>query len=595
MTKNNLLLQELKEHLIKYYKKLGIKNPEISFDKPVLTEHGDLSNNAALKYCKEVGGNPLEITNGAIEFLKSKKIPEVSEIKFAPPGYLNIFLNAKFNKEVLEDILALKENYGASEILKKEKWLIEHTSPNPNKAMHLGHLRNNLVGMSIVRLLEFNGAEVICDAVDNNRGIAIAKLMWGFLVHKKKDGATPTDINFWQSNPTAWFAPSELNLTPDKFVSECYVLGADDFKNNQEVEVKVRDLVVKWENNDPAVRALWHHVLQYSYEGIERTLKRIGSRWDHVWHEHEHYQAGKDFIATGLKKKIFVKLEDGAILTNLAEYNLPDTILLKNDGTSLYITQDIALTANKKKEYGAKKLMWVIGPEQSMAMKQMFAVCEQLGIGRLADFTHVAYGYVGLKTDEGYKKMASREGTVVLIDDLLDLAKAKIMARLTTDDRQIDDPELLSEKLALAAVKFSLLKVERTQDITFDLERAIDAQGDTGVYLLYTYVRINSILQKAKLAGEVLIAPQESDVASELIKDLALFSAVVARARESYSVHHISQYLLQLCGAFNGWYNKEMILDGSDVQSHKLAVAQATSMVIKNGLALLGIDVVERM
>lgn len=593
MTKNELLNETLKKYLIEYFKGLGVKSPEINFDKPALEVHGDISNDASLKYAKEVGKNPADIAVKAINFLKNKDIKEVEDIKFASPGYINIFLNSKYTKEVLNDIISLGDKYGSNGKLKGEKLVIEHTSPNPNKAMHLGHLRNNLIGMSIAHLLEFCGAKVVCDSVDNDRGIAIAKLMWGFLSHMKKNEKASTSVKHWYSNQDDWHTPEDLNMLPDEFVSKCYVLGAADFKDDLAIEKKVRNLVVKWENNDKPVRELWVHVLKYSYEGINRTLNRIGNRWDKIWHEHEHYQEGKEYVKLGLKKGIFVKLEDGAILTNLVKYNLPDTILLKKDGTSLYITQDIALTALKKKEYGVKKLIWVIGPEQSTAMKQLFAVCEQLGIGYLSDFTHVSYGYVGLKTNEGFKKMSSREGTVVLIDDIIDLAKSKILERLTKE-ADAKDKDILSEKLALAAVKFSLLKVERIQDVAFDVERSVDIQGDTGIYLLYTYARINSILRKASSQG-FLIKPKSTKIAKEIVKTLAMFDSVIARSVESYSVHHISQFLLQLCSDFNSWYNKEIILDNSNNQPHKLAVAKSVSQVLKNGLALLGIDVVERM
>lgn len=593
MTKSELLNAKLKQYLIEYFTDIGIKSPEINLEKPALAEHGDITCNSSLKYAKELGKNPVIIADNLISYLKTKNISEVDDIRFAAPGYVNIYLNSEYTKNVLEDILALNDEYGKNQLFKGEKWVIEHTSPNPNKAMHLGHLRNNLIGMSIARLLEFCGAEVICDSVDNNRGIAIAKLMWGFLAHMKKNDQAPTNIEYWDSHRNEWYEPKDINQFPDVFVTNCYVMGAADFKKDLSVEDAVRDMVVKWENNDILTHKLWAHVLNYSYDGINRTLNRIGNRWDKIWHEHEHYQKGKEYVEIGLIKKIFVRLENGAILTNLSKYDLPDTILLKKDGTSLYITQDIALTAMKKDLYGANKLVWVIGPEQSLAMKQLFAVCEQLNIGKQKDFTHVSYGYVGLQTDTGFKKMSSRDGTVVLIDDVINNVKNKILEG-PLKDKDLDETINLSEKLSLAAIKFSLLKVERNQDIAFDIERATEMQGDTGVYVLYTYVRINSILQKASSVG-LIIEPQNSDVADGIVKNLAFFSNAVTKSVESFSTHHLAQYLLHICSDFNSWYNKDIILDNSKLQSHKLAIAKATSQVIKNGLSILGIDTVEKM
>lgn len=593
MTISESLRRDIRNNLTEYFSGRGVAAPEIALDTPDHSEHGDITNSSALKYAKELGQSPVAIAQEGIRFLREKNIAGIAKIEFAAPGYINIFVDATYLRGVIGDIISAGDSYGRNERFGGQKWVIEHTSPNPNKAMHLGHLRNNLIGMGITRLLELSGAEVVCDCIDNNRGIAIAKLMWGFLEHQRKDGVGGHTVEQWHAHKNEWLTPEEAGELPDVFVTNSYVMGEKDFRNDPLVEAKVRQMVVDWENNDPLIRELWKHVLEYSYEGIQRTLKRLGNRWDKVWHEHEHYQDGKDAIEAGLAKHIFVRLEDGAVLTNLEAYNLPDTILLKKDGTSLYITQDIALTTMKKALYKADRLVWVIGPEQSLAMKQLFAVCEQLGIGTLSNFTHVSYGYVGLKTDSGFKKMSSRDGTSVMIDDVLDSAKKNIL-----DSRfgslNPAEAEELSEKLAVAAVKFSLLKIERTQDMAFDISQATEMQGDTGIYVMYTYVRLISILEKAAAEG-LQIEPAAIDCAAEVVKKMFLYNVAIAKSAESFSLHHIAQFLLQLCAEFNSWYSKEKILDGSDAQSHKLAVVKALSQIIKNALAILGIPVVQKM
>ena len=346
------------------------------------------------------------------------------------------------------------------------------------------------------------------------------------------------------------------------------------------------------------MRELWEHVLAYAYAGIEKTLSRLGSHFDKVWHEHEHYQAGKQYVEEGLKKGVFQKLEDGAVLTNLEkDYGLPDTILLKRDGTALYITQDIALTALKKKEYNADKLVWVVGPDQTLAMKQVFAVCEQLGIGKLEDFTHVSYGYVGLKADDGgFQKMSSRAGTVVLIDDVIDAVKARIEANESALERESELAPDLSEKLAIAAVKFAILKPDRTQDLTFDINQSVNVQGDSGVYVMYSYVRTQSILEKSgKKVSDLNATAVKVGAEKDLMRTLAFFPSVVERAQQDLSAHHIATYLLEVSSAFNSWYANESILDGSEREVHKLAVVKATGQVLKNGLSILGIATVEKM
>ena len=397
---------------------------------------------------------------------------------------------------------------------------------------------------------------------------------------------------------------------PDIFATQCYVLGEKDFKSSPAVEQNVRDLVLRWEAHDKPVWKLWSHVLAYSYEGIERTLARLGNRWDKVWHEHEHYEDGKKFVKKGLAASIFKKLDDGAVLTDLARFNIPDTILLKNDGTALYITQDIALTALKKKTYRADKLVWVIGPEQALAMKQLFAICEQLGIGARADFTHIPYGYVGLSDSDGnFQKMSSREGTVVLIDDVIDAAREKILAVLKENAageksaEKIDPRKQVetAEKLALAAVKFSILKSERTRDIAFDVQQSVETKGDSGVYVLYTYARAKSIVRKAQHRPKMRpIAPKQEKMDEfaaqrDISRLLIFFPQVVARSLADFSVHHIAQFLLELSAAFNAWYAHEMILDGGPNEQQKLALVAATAQVIKNGLAIMGISTVEEI
>ncbi|MBU4348332.1 MAG: arginine--tRNA ligase [Nanoarchaeota archaeon] len=592
------VLATIKLEIFNFFASCNIKLLAVNLERSDNFKHGDISTSIALEYAKTFKKDPYLLAQDIADYLSRKQLQYIEKIEVIKPGFINIFFNQVFYRNILIEILELKDSFGKNNSLKNQKWVVEHTSPNPNKAMHLGHLRNNLIGMSLVRILSWNGAIVVSDAVDNNRGIAIAKLMWGFLAHMRKIKSVPIEIEYWNLHPNQWFSPKEQRLASDVFITKCYVLGELDFKNDLVVEQIVRNLVIRWEMDEKGVRKLWSHVLNYAYEGIERTLSRLGSHWDKVWHEHEHYQKGKSFIRKGLKEGIFRKLEDGAVLTNLSHYNLPDTILLKKDGTSLYITQDIALVALKKDFYNARKLIWVVGSEQSLAMKQLFAVCEQLGIGSLKGFTHISYGYVGLKGDNGdFKRMSSREGKVVLIDDVIDIVRDKILQRFINKGRKDDDLlHSLSEKMALAAVKFSILKSDRTQNFIFDTNQSIEMTGDSGIYVLYSYVRTQSVINKGRnkrLRNTDFFT--KSGQEGYLVKLLMFFPEVVQRAKDDLSVHHIAQYLIEICSAFNTWYSKETILDGSKQQDYKLAITQSVGIVIKNGLEILGIKVPERM
>lgn len=595
---DNKTILNIKDAITAKLKELRIEHPEVVLDKPSDFKFGDMTTNVAMRYAKELGKKPLEIAETITEALTGAELDGFKEASFVAPGFINISLDTSFFTSLVATILTEGDSFGDNDSLKGQKWVIEHTSPNPNKAMHIGHLRNNLVGMSLVNLLKHNGAEVVSEAIDNNRGIAIAKAMWGFLAHQKKEVSLETSVEAWLENPEGWYTPAEKNMYPDLFVTECYVLGEADLKADPELETKIRDLVVRWEAKDEFVWTLWEHVLSYAYAGMNRTLKRLGSHWDKVWHEHEHYEEGKQYVEVGLKKGIFQKLEDGAVLTDLDEkYGLPDTILLKKDGTALYITQDLALTALKKTQHQADKLIWVIGPDQSLAMKQLFAVCEQLGIGKLEDFTHVSYGYVGLKDKDGeYVKMSSRAGTVVLIDDVIDGVKTKITEHLNESELATDDIDAHAEKLALAAVKFALLKPDRNQSIDFNREDSVRVNGDSGIYVMYTYARTQSIL--GKYDGEVAVADwslAELGKEAELLKKLMYFPDTIKHAADDLSVHHVAQALLDIASAYNSWYAKEQVLDGGEREQYKLAVTKATGQVIRNGLSMLGIETVDRI
>jgi arginyl-tRNA synthetase len=567
---------------------LGAGETTFVVERPGDMQHGDYATNAALAAAKTLKKNPREVADILAKELQGN-IDGVEKIDVAGAGFINFFLSGAALGSVVAQVIDTKDLWGSHSSTQNE-WLVEHTSPNPNKAMHIGHLRNNITGMAIGNIAEFNGIKVIRDCVDNNRGIAIAKLMWGYLKFAKKDGKTDSDLEYWFNQQNEWQTPADLSVRPDRFVDSLYVRGSEDFENSKEVEERVRKLVVEWEQGNEKVRALWKKVLDYSYEGQHMTLTRLGNKWDQVWHEHEHYEEGKRLVEEGLDKGIFKKLEDGAVLTDLSSYNLPDTVVQKSDGTSLYITQDLALTRLKRETYHPDRLFWVIGPEQSLALKQMFAVCEQLGIGKYTDYTHISYGYMSLK---GEGKMSSRKGNVLFIDDLIDRVKAKVEELLRKSTFSSEEIEDLSEKVALGAVKFGILKTGRTTDISFDIERSTDLQGDTGPYLQYTYARTNSLVERARAEN---IAPTVKGIrTNNVVRSLIHFPEIVAYANKELEPHLLATYLLELAGVFNSWYAQEQILDGTPEVASKVAVVEAVRITLKNGLTLLGIPAPEKM
>jgi arginyl-tRNA synthetase len=419
-------------------------------------------------------------------------------------------------------------------------------------------------------------------------------------------------MGYWFRHQEEWLTPEEAMIRPDRFVDELYVKGSADFEKDECVQGKVKQLVIDWENKDKENWALWKRVLSYSYLGQQLTLNRLGNKWDKVWHEHEHYQEGKDLVTLGLKKKIFKKGENGAIITDLNKFNIPDTVVIKADGTALYITQDLALTRLKKETFQPDVLHWVIGPEQSLALKQMFASCDKLGIIDYKSCVHIAYGYMSLK---GKGKMSSRAGTVVYIDDLIDQVKEKIAVKISSEKFKLSEMDKIAEVLALGAIKYSILKVGRLTNTAFDLEESVSVDGNSGPYLQYTYARCCSVLQRSGITNYQLPIINYSPNSEELaiLRFIYRFPEVVQAAATQYSPNLVCTFLYELAQRFNTFYNKHRILGSTDSSVpnslaeldpapqdpnplvFRLLLTSTVSQVLKNGLTLLGIQTPEKM
>jgi arginyl-tRNA synthetase len=619
---------------------------DVILERPADPKHGDIATPVALGLFKKLA------VNGTNDFASPKQLAEELvttmlkitaepnsyftnlQISVAGPGFINFLLDEAFLVAQMGEIIQNRASY-PNQNENAQKRLLEHTSPNPNKAMHLGHLRNNVVGMAIGRLWQKVGYEVVFDAIDNNRGIAIAKLMWGYLKFARRDGdTTKTDIAYWLEHQDEWHDPESFGQRPDRFMDQLYVKAAQDCEKSspdfEEANKQVKQMVLDWEAGDNANRQLWSVVLKYVYQGQQQTLQRLGNHWDLVWHEHEHYQQGKDFVALGLKEGVFKQLDDGAIITDLeSQYGLTDTVVQKADGTALYITQDLALTQKKMAVANPDHAYWVIGPEQSLAMKQMFAVCEQLGIAKIEQLTHIPYGYMSLK---GQGKMSSRKGTVVYIDELLDQAVERVQqvildseAKTTLDHSKVADT---AEKIGVGAVKYSILRVGRTQDIAFDVTESVQLTGNAGPYLQYSLVRCYSLV--SKLMNLINIDSKEwqnSDIAKpfdilldnksysiykwqeteiDLLRNLNRYFDTLKLAAAELAPQHLCTYLHELAQQFNVFYARQPIL--AEIQENttsleelpesvqaRLLLVVAVALVIKDGLTVLGIESVERM
>ncbi|KKQ42741.1 MAG: arginyl-tRNA synthetase [Microgenomates group bacterium GW2011_GWC1_37_8] len=649
----------MKEKIIKSLAKVtGIPETEIHLDVPEREEFGDYSSNIAMQLFSSaknkehntpytIHNSPHELAEEIVSKLKADKELEkiIEKFDIAEPGFINFWLKKDILLSNLIQIDSVKENYGKNEISKAKNILLEHTSPNPQTTIMLGHLRNNFLGMATANLLEFSGAKVTKDAVVNDRGIHICRSIWGYLNFASKKFSVSTEelltykeiaedrissivnksdwkklLDLWMNDNSNWYTPEDLNLKPDHANLIWYVLGSKAFKKFKKAEIQVKEILVAWEAENPDVWKIWNTILDWSSKGYEETYKRIGSKHDWVWYESELYKGGKGLVEEGLKKGIFQKSE-GAVVTNLADHNLADTVVIKSDGTSTYMVFDLNLTNQKIKKFHSDLYIWTIGVEQSHYFKQLFAVCEQLGMGKRDRFYHLSYALINFK---GGGKMATREGSVVMADEILDQLEEKTREIIKSSNQDLranlseKETSELVKRIALAAIKYSLLKVSRETTIFYDVNESISLEGNSGPYLQYTYARTQSVIRKADYNGykDYNNYNDYNDEEAKLLRSFVHFSESIENAAKNYSPNLLCNYLYDLAQKFNLFYDKHRILEGVNSEQllvdcrkenspatgyrlpateFRLALTFATGQILKNGLNLLGIQAPERM
>ncbi|PIQ80422.1 MAG: arginine--tRNA ligase, partial [Parcubacteria group bacterium CG11_big_fil_rev_8_21_14_0_20_41_14] len=527
-----MIKQKIAEKIKKAFKKeFNIALDEVDLSYPE-SQFGDFSVSCH-KFAKDLKMSPQEIAQKLSETLKDKLIAKTEAIA----GYLNIFVDSgMLSKEVLSDILNQENAYGSSKIT-KQKIVLEYSSPNTNKPLHLGHARNNMLGMSLSCLLESQGAEVIKTQIINDRGIHIMKS----LVAYQKLGNNET--------------PESAGMKGDHFVGKYYVLFDEETMMDE-----AQEALRKWEAGDAKVVKLWEQMNKWVYEGYEDTYRDLGSEFDKDYYESEIYKSGKEIVAQGILKDVFKKEEDGSVSINLEDIDLDKKILQRADGTSIYITQDLALAVERQKEFKADSLIYVVGQEQEYHFKVLFEILKRLGYEWAKNLRHLSYGLVFLP--EG--KMKSREGKVVDADDIIaeveDLAAKEIKKRFP----EISDAELgqRSDAIGLGALKFMLLRVTPSQAIHFDPKEAISFEGSTGPYVQYVFARISSILENMELpeiddVDFSLLAEKEE---KELVLKLMQYPEVLSSAAENYNPSALCNYLLELSQIFNSFYHKHSVL-----------------------------------
>lgn len=514
-------------------------------------------------------------------------------------GFLNITVAPKFWNSVLTHI-ADTPDYGLKAADENSPLvMVEYSSPNTNKPLHLGHIRNNLLGFSLSEILKACGNRVVKTNIVNDRGIHICKSMLAW--QKWGEGVTP----------------ESSGKKGDHLIGDFYVLFDKHYKaevkaleeqgmTKEEAEAasplmkEARAMLVKWEQKDPEIRALWERMNSWVYAGFDETYKRMGVDFDKIYYESETYLEGKSKVLEGLEAGKMYRKEDGSVWADLTGEGLDHKLLLRSDGTSVYMTQDIGTAKLRFQDFPIDKMIYVVGNEQNYHFQVLSILLDRLGFKWGKDLVHFSYGMVELP--EG--KMKSREGTVVDADDLMDdmVATAKtVSAELGKLDGLTDEEVArISEMVGLGALKYFLLKVDPRKNITFNPKESIDFNGNTGPFIQYTYARICSVLRKAEEEGMKIgnfadVTPGEREIT--LIQALADFPATVQAAGQSYSPALIANYIYDLVKCYNQFYHDCSILKESDeaVRSLRLELSRQTARVVKTGMALLGIEVPERM
>ncbi len=534
-----------------------------------------------------------------------KAVSEFNVVK----GFLNLVVAPAAWVDLLNDIHA-NEKFGEKTVTENSPLvMIEYSSPNTNKPLHLGHVRNNLLGWSLAKIMEANGNKVVKTNIVNDRGIHICKSMLAWL--KWGNGETPETSGKKGDHLIGDYYVAfdkhyreEIAELKAQYMAEGMVDEAATEKAKVEAPLikEAHEMLVKWEHNDPEVRALWQKMNNWVYAGFDETYKTLGVSFDKIYYESDTYLEGKAKVEAGLEKGLFFRKDDNSVWADLTNEGLDQKLLLRSDGTSVYMTQDIGTADMRFRDFPIDKMIYVVGNEQNYHFQVLSILLDRLGFKWGKELVHFSYGMVELPNG----KMKSREGTVVDADDLVAAMIAD--ARKTSDelgkfnDMTEAERQEIARVVGLGALKYFILKVDARKNMLFNPEESIDFNGNTGPFIQYTYARIRSIMRKAAAEGIVMPEALGADATlnekeTDLIQKLNDFGAAVAQAGVDYSPSGIANYCYELTKQFNQFYHDYSILNAADERQKmvRLVLAANVAKVIKNGMELLGIEVPERM
>ena len=575
----------------------------LSMGVPPKREMGDVAF-PMFPYSKAAKKSPKDIAEDLLERIGEDH--PVGEVILAGP-YFNVKLDiSALSASILKEVEEKGDDYGKGHSLDGKKTMVEFSCPNTNKPLHLGHVRNNLLGWSLAKIMEANGNKVVKTNIVNDRGIHICKSMLAWL--KYGNGETPETSGKKGDHLIGDYYVAfdkhyreEVKQLTAKYVAEGMDTEEAEKKAKEEAPLikEAHEMLVKWEQNDPEVRALWEKMNNWVYAGFDETYKALGVGFDKIYYESQTYLKGKAKVEEGLAKGLFERHADNSVWADLTNEGLDQKLLLRSDGTSVYMTQDIGTAEMRFKDYPIDKMIYVVGNEQNYHFQVLSILLDRLGFKWGKELVHFSYGMVELPNG----KMKSREGTVVDADDLIAtmIADAKQTSEELGKFADMTDEERneIARIVGLWALKYFILKVDARKNMLFNPEESIDFNGNTGPFIQYTYARIRSIMRKAAEmnipVGEMKAELSQKEI--DLIQKMSDYASAVEQAGKDYSPSGIANYCYELTKEFNQFYHDYSILKEEDVQKRavRLKIAANVAKVISNGMALLGIEVPERM
>ena len=514
-------------------------------------------------------------------------------------GFLNLSI-CKGNWLTILNSIYNNDKFGIKEVTEDSPlMMIEYSSPNTNKPLHLGHVRNNLLGYSISQIQKANGWKVVKTNIVNDRGIHICKSMLAWL--KYGNGETPESTGMKGDHLIGkYYVEFDKHYKAELKELEAKGMTEDEAKANSTLMKEAQSMLLKWEQNDPEIRNLWQMMNEWVYAGFDETYKRLGVDFDKIYYESNTYLEGKEKVEEGLKKGIFYRREDGSVWADLRGDGLDEKLLLRSDGTSVYMTQDIGTAKLRYQDYPIDKMVYVVGNEQNYHFQVLSLLLDKLGFKWGKELVHFSYGMVELPNG----KMKSREGTVVDADDLMD-GMIEEAARTSADLGKLEnctkeEIDNINRMVGLGALKYFILKVDPRKNMTFNPAESIDFNGNTGPFIQYTCARIKSILRKASEAGISIkevngITLQDKEVS--LIQNLTSYPAIVEQAGTDFSPALIANYIYDLVKEYNQFYQSSPILkeENAETMTMRLMLSACTVKVIESGMSLLGIEMPEKM